>query len=292
MIPGLISVLGLLAASAEARFDGNINYASPSRRHEFLGIDVPHVERRSWKRGNVDLKPTDLKFTHGIASGDPWPESVILWTRVAPSTESSNSNATVEGSVVGLYDHDNSRWVTPDHNPICVEWTVYKNDPATDNKHSNIIATDKAYTSSDIDFTVKVEAGGLKPFTEYYYQFNVCDSDVRSNVGRTKTAPRPDDDVSKIQFAVFSCSNFPKGYFNAYGNAARKDSQDYNLHLGDYLYEYGHHNKKRNGERDTLPAGEIFTLQDYRTRHGLVSGNARPHADATVPLRRRPAAAD
>lgn len=52
--------------------------------------------------------------------------------------------------------------------------------------------------------------------------------------------------------------------------------QDYNLHLGDYIYESGHHNKKRNGERDTLPSGEIFTLNDYRTRHGLVSSEAKP----------------
>lgn len=114
--------------------------------------------------------------------------------------------------------------------------------------------------------------------TKYFYQFNVCDSNNKSPIGRTKTAPTKDDDVSKLSFAVFSCSNFRKssnptlqaqtneianGYFNAYGNAARKDKHDYVIHLGDYFYEYN-----KGGERATKPAKEIFTLGDYRTRHG------------------------
>lgn len=69
--------------------------------------------------------------------------------------------------------------------------------------------------------------------------------------------------MSSLSFAVFSCSNFPNGYFNAYGNAARKDEQDFVIHLGDYIYEYA-----ATGERASDPSNEIFSLYDYRTRHG------------------------
>lgn len=73
----------------------------------------------------------------------------------------------------------------------------------------------------------QVEAKNLQPFTTYYYQFNVCGSSKYSPLGRTKTSPDHDDDVSSISLAVFSCSNYPNGYFNAYGNAARKDNVDF-----------------------------------------------------------------
>lgn len=84
-------------------------------------------------------------------------------------------------------------------------------------------------------------------------------------MGRTKTSPAADDDITNIGLAVFSCSNYPNGYFNAYGNAARKDDVDYFVHLGDYIYETG---KGTIGvdQRATNPSDTIFTLYDYRTR--------------------------
>lgn len=103
---------------------------------------------------------------------------------------------------------------------------------------AKIVSSGRAYTSSDVDYTVKVEASGLKPFTRYYYQFSVCDSDVKSPLGRTKTAPDVGDDVSRVNLAVYSCANYPFGFFNAYGNSARKESVDYVVHLGDYIYEW------------------------------------------------------
>lgn len=218
-----LSAASLLAATASASFDGNINYGSPSRRHASLGIDVDKVERRSWKRGNVAHSPDELSFTHGVASGDPWPESVILWTRIAPSNESDQNDVTVAGTVP-LYDHETEKYVKADPNPICVEWKVFKSKCANDT-NVNVVANGKAYTTSDIDYTVKVclrrlskedyiliilqvEAKGLKPLTKYWYQFTVCGSSNKSPIGRTKTAPKKNDDVSKLSFAVFSCSNF------------------------------------------------------------------------------------
>jgi alkaline phosphatase D len=72
-----------------------------------------------------------------------------------------------------------------------------------------------------------VEAKNLAPFETYYYQFNVCGSSNKSPLGRTKTSPDENDSVSNVGLAVFSCSNYPNGYFNAYGNAARKDDVDF-----------------------------------------------------------------
>ncbi|KAG5985378.1 hypothetical protein E4U55_003606 [Claviceps digitariae] len=257
----------LLVGSTSASFDGNLNYQSPSRRHPRLGIDVGLVDRRSWKRGSVAYEPSQLHFTHGVASGDPWPESVILWTRVAPSSESDDSEVTVNGTAP-LWSHETAKYVKADPHPVCVEWKVFhghETHDAYDMASPRLVTSGTAYTTSDVDYTVKVEAKGLHPLTKYSYQFNVCGSEsVKSPMGRTMTAPTKDDDVSKLSFAVFSCSNYGAGYFNVYGNAARKDKHDYVIHLGDYIYEYG-----KSGERATKPAGIIWSLHDYRTRHGL-----------------------
>lgn len=140
----------------------NLNFASPSRRHTSLGIDVPHVQRRSWKRGSLAYHPSELRFTHGVASGDPWPESVILWTRVAPSNESDESTVVVNGTAP-LYSHETDKYVQADRNPICVEWNVFINDPSKGPKNT-IVSRGKTYTTSDIDYTVKVSHLGYVTF--------------------------------------------------------------------------------------------------------------------------------
>ncbi|KAK3314394.1 alkaline phosphatase-like protein [Apodospora peruviana] len=257
--------LGLLVAvpQVSASFDGNLNYHSPSKRHVNLGIDTRAVSRRSLKRGSVPYAPSDLNFTHGISSGDPYPDSVILWTRVAPSTSSDLSNVTVSGTVP-LYNHDTEEYVKADANPICVEWSVWEEADTKANATRKAVSKGTAYTTSDIDFTVKVEAKGLKSFVVYNYQFTVCGSNNTSPVGRTKTSPAADANVvDDLKLAVFSCSNYPNGYFNAYGNAARKDQHDYVVHLGDYIYE-----GSQAGPRAHNPPRNLFSLWDYRTRHG------------------------
>ena len=131
---------------------------------------------------------------------------------------------------------------------------------------------------------MKIEAKKLKPFTYYYYQFSVCGSSKTSPVGRTKTAPEAHDKVTALRLAVYSCSNYPFGYFNAYGNVAYKDSVDYVIHLGDYIYEYknGDYGWGQTIGRVPLPDKEIYTLYDYRKRHatyrtdgGLLSNHAK-----------------
>ncbi|KAG4222790.1 hypothetical protein PC116_g28737 [Phytophthora cactorum] len=144
--------LTALAAAADTRFAVNLNFRSPSRRHSSLGIDVPHVSRRGLKRGNVAYSADELGFTRGVASGDPYADSVILWTRAAPSRDSDGSNVTVEGTVP-LYSHDTQVFIDADASPVCVEWKVWVN--ATEGE-GDVVAGGEAYTTSDIDYTIKV----------------------------------------------------------------------------------------------------------------------------------------
>ena len=147
----IAGLAALWALPAYASFDGNLNYDSPSRRHPNLGISIPIVSRRSYKRDAIAYQPSQLNFTHGVASGDPYPDSVIIWTRIAPSFVSSNSNVTVQGPVP-LYNHDTEIYIQADANPICVSWKLM---PAAGNSTTSV-ASGAAYTTGDIDYTVKV----------------------------------------------------------------------------------------------------------------------------------------
>ncbi|KAK6354597.1 hypothetical protein TWF696_003739 [Orbilia brochopaga] len=243
-----------------ASWAANLNYLSPSTHHPELGISIRRVVKRT--EPGASYTPDKLNFTHGVASGDPYATSVILWTRAAPMMEPVDDHETLLTGAVPVYWHGPE--MTPSNAPICVDWKVAK-----DKALKEVVSCGKAYTSSDVDYTVKVEAKNLQPFTRYYYQFNICDSDVKSPLGRTKTAPGENDDVSKLRLAVYSCAFYPYGHFNAYGHSARKDSIDYAIHLGDYIYEY-----ELYGNTDGPPIGripkpehELFTLYDYRQRY-------------------------
>ncbi|OJJ89210.1 alkaline phosphatase D family protein [Aspergillus glaucus CBS 516.65] len=244
---GYLIPLLALSSQALASYTGNLNYRSPSLRHARLGIDLEKVTARSLsKRDEAPYEPSQLNFTHGVASGDPYADSVVLWTRVAPSMESDESDVTVSGDVP-LYDHETEGYVRASAHPVCVKYRVFDEEGK-----KKVVDQGTVWTSSDIDYTVKVEAKGLDPFTTYYYQFN--------------TAPAADGDTEEIKLAVHSCSQWPNGYFNSYGNVVRKDNVDYVVHLGDYIYEYGPDAAEI--ERVHSPRHEIFTLHDYRARLG------------------------
>lgn len=174
------------------------------------------------------LKP----FYHGVASGDPLPDRVIIWTRVTPETMMSSVN---------------------------VKWEI-----AEDQNFSSIYKSDTLSTNPQRDYTIKVDVDALQPDHTYYYRFNALGAN--SIVGRTKTAPVEMKD--SLRFAVVSCSNWEWGYFNAYSKIADKDNLEAVIHLGDYIYEYavGKYGDTTIG-RFNLPAHEIVTLQDYRTRY-------------------------
>lgn len=241
-----VSLFAICQASlATTRWSANLNFRSPSRSHA-LGIDVPKVVKRH--DGDSFHPAPELEFTHGVASGDPYADSVILWTRVAPVSDNDHSNTTVSGAVP-LYDHRMEEYARKSQRPICLDYYVSTNShPDAD----NAAHTGQVLTSSDIDYTVKVEATGLMPWTQYHYRFEVCNTNLSSVTGRTKTAPEPADDntvreshnmgrprlhaimligMQALSLGIFSCADFARGYFNAYGNAARKDEIDYVIHV-------------------------------------------------------------
>ncbi|KAK1760147.1 PhoD-like phosphatase-domain-containing protein [Echria macrotheca] len=253
--------LVFFSVAALASYGGNLNYHSPSLNHPSLGVSIRKVAARTYAAS--PWTPDQLNFTHGVASGDPLSDSVILWTRCAPALDNDKSNTTVSGHAE-LYTHDNDGFVRASKATVCVEWRI-----STSKDFAKASDEGRVYTSSDVDFTIKVEARRLKPFTTYYYQFNICDSNVTSPLGRTKTIPAKGKKVaSPIKLAVYSCSNYPFGFFNAFGNTVRKDSVDYVLHLGDYIYEYknGDYGWGNSLGRIPLPDREIVTLYDYRKR--------------------------
>jgi alkaline phosphatase D len=182
-------------------------------------------------------------FLHGVASGDPLPDGILLWTRVTPTA------AATPGSGIG-----------PD---IEVEWVM-----AQDKALTTVVAKGSVTASAASDHTVKADVRGLQPATDYWFRFSAGGTD--SPVARTRTAPAVDAAVPGLRFGVVSCANWEAGYFSAYRHLAARSDLDAWLHLGDYIYEYG---TGQYGTRDTVvrphaPAHEILTLADYRTRHG------------------------
>lgn len=144
----LLVRVAFLASAVSANWHANLNFASPSRRHLDLGIDIPKVLKRGVEPRAWD--PAQLNFTHGVASGDPLPNSVILWTRISPELKAGDSNVTVEGNVP-LYNHDTETYIQGSPNPVCLEYQV-----GSDKNFSSVVDKGTAYTTSDIDYTVKV----------------------------------------------------------------------------------------------------------------------------------------
>jgi len=184
----------------------------------------------------ANLKSGFAPFYHGIASGDPLSDAVMIWTKVTPPTGSNDD--------------------------IDVYWQI-----ATDTSFTNIINFGKTKASASADFTVKVDVCGLQPATYYYYTFNALGQN--SIIGRTKTAPATGGTSAK--FGVVSCSSYEHGYFNAYESLSKRNDLDAIIHLGDYIYEYetgGFSSTVVTGfGRTYQPTNEAITLSDYRIRH-------------------------
>lgn len=196
----------------------------------FLCLSASGWAQHTPKTVNTCLKP----FYHGVASGDPLSDRVILWTRITPDNGSSL--------------------------PQIVEWKIAKDTSFTIGVSGGVILTDQSK-----DYTVKVDATGLEPNTTYFYQFK--SDTLKSVIGRTRTAPV--GDVDSLRFAVVSCANYEAGYFNVFSALKERNDFDAVICLGDYIYEYesGGYSPNAAVNRQWEPANEILSLQDYRARY-------------------------
>ena len=180
------------------------------------------------------------RFPYGVASGDPLADRVILWTyaKVPDSTEN-----------------------------VELTWQI-----ASDSNFTTVLTTGKVTASEATGFTAKVDATGLSAGVEYFYRFQ-GNVNSASPIGRTRTLPA--SSAASVKIALFSCSHYSEGYFNAYDAAAQSDAQ-YAIHVGDYIYEYGGADVKKYGNTDAVrlnrvsfPDNDIVSIADYRTRYAL-----------------------
>jgi len=190
-------------------------------------------------------------FSHGIASGDPAKDSVILWTRITTQADGD----------------------------VSVIWEMSETDA-----FSKITTSGEVTTNAARDYTVKVDAGGLKPDTTYYYRFRA--GKTHSPIGITKTLAV--QDIDSLRFAIVSCANWEHGYYNTYDAIAKRaeaNPYDALIHLGDYYYEYGAAETAEIPDRIHDPKHEIVNLSDYRRRHAQHrSDRALQAATAAMPL--------
>lgn len=184
----------------------------------------------------------EVIFSHGVASGDPLSDRVIIWSRAfSPKTQEFD-----------------------------VQWLV-----ATDPGMLQIVNSGVARASAQFDYTLKIDVPGLTANTVYYYQFRQGTS--VSPVGQTRTLAAVD--LNHCRLAVVSCSNYEKGYFNVYAEIGKMQDIDVVIHLGDYIYEYGpdeyltpgntQFNIQQPRVTELKPSHEIVNLADYRTRYAL-----------------------
>lgn len=173
-------------------------------------------------------------FTHGVASGDPLSDGVILWTRFLPNDSAGR-----------------------------IAWEV-----AEDESFAAIVRRGEAEATPLSDYCVKIDVRGLAPGRGYAYRF--LSASGPSVTGLTRTAP---EQAESLSVGLVSCANYAFGYFHAYGHLARRDDIDLVLHTGDYIYEYGRDEYPRDRDavaaRAFDPDHEIVTLADYYRRYAL-----------------------
>ena len=220
-------------------------------RREFLKISALGAYSLVISTGLSGCRSSDnsvnVSFNHGVASGDPLSDKVIIWTRVTTDVQS-----------------------------VDVDYEV-----ATDADFTDVIHNGIASTSADIDYTVKIDVHNLDAASKYYYRF--ISNGTISEVGKMKTLPT--GSVERVKMAVFSCANYTNGYFNAYMEASKILDLDVSVHLGDYIYEYGSYenddfdakvaayatsnaaNIGREFPEDNNT--ECITVDDYRKRYAL-----------------------
>ncbi len=177
-------------------------------------------------------------FTMGVASGDPLPDGIVLWTRLAPNP--------LEGGGMPMA-------------AVEVPWEV-----ANDRAFAQIAQRGVALARPELGHSVHVEVSGLAPGREYWYRFRA--GDEVSQTGRTRTAPAAGARVDSLRFAVCGCNHYEMGYFTAFRRIA-EEQFDFVFHTGDYIYEGRGDGGRNDGRVRQHHRDEIYTLVDYRNRY-------------------------
>lgn len=209
----------------------------------FAGLDPVS---RAWGAAKLDAYP----FTLGVASGDPWPDGFVIWTRLAPRP---------------LDEHGGMPMAV-----VPVRWEI-----AEDERFSTIVQSGEAPARPELGHSVHVEVGGLKPARPYWYRFRL-ETGEASPVGRVRTAPAAGDTPDRVRLAVAGCQAIYHGWFGAYRYLSQEVDLDAVFHYGDYIYEGG--SERGVGKYVILDAagkpvdrrhvgGEIYSLDDYRRRY-------------------------
>jgi alkaline phosphatase D len=199
-------------------------------------VTQPFVSRRVLAAPVFSAYP----FSLGVASGDPQPDGVVLWTRLAPDPVQGG------GMPMALVE---------------VGWEV-----SGDRTFRTVVQKGVALARPELAHSVHVEASGLEPDREYWYRFR-AGTEI-SQIGRTKTAPRAGADVSQLRFGLCGCSHYETGYFTAYRRLA-EEQFDFVIHTGDYIYEGRADGGRNEGRVRQHNSDEIYTLVDYRNRYAL-----------------------
>ncbi|KAJ6496607.1 PhoD-like phosphatase-domain-containing protein [Mycena vitilis] len=264
----LLACLVCSLSAGATVFDRNLAYLSPYADHPEMSHNIDELQARHFqnvRRQTADAAPFSdnhyptfygsdfsnspfvwnggINFTHSVASGDPLDTSVLVWTRAFPLGAGPDQSV-----------------------PVCVSYKIFTT-PGLEDKP---VDSAQAFTTWDVDFTVKFEIFNLEPDTHYFYLFSDCTNEsTRSPIGKTRTLPSPDTPAASVNggkpltLAVFSCSQFQTGYFNAYAVATHNTSADLFVHLGDYASLI---NKSRLPIGRDVMGRELATIHDYRQR--------------------------
>ncbi|MBB1116867.1 alkaline phosphatase D family protein [Stenotrophomonas sp. W1S232] len=222
---------------------------SLNRRKPLLGASAMAIFAGLGAPGRLLANPrfTSNPFTLGVASGDPWPDGFVLWTRLAPEP---------------LAEHAGMPMLS-----VPVRWEV-----ADDPQFRRIVQSGQALARPELGHSVHVEVAGLQPQRPYWYRFHVG-SEATSAVGRVRTAPSAGARVDRLRIGVAGCQHYEAGYYTAYAHLSQEPELDAIFHYGDYIYE-GAGRPVGPGVVRSHAGGEIYSLDDYRRRYAQYKSDA------------------
>ncbi|KPL68461.1 hypothetical protein SZ64_10270 [Erythrobacter sp. SG61-1L] len=217
---------------------------------------------RLWAAPSFDAYP----FSLGVASGDPWPDGFVIWTRLAPHPLQP------DGGMPPL--------------AVAVRWEV-----AEDEAFLTIVRNGEEIAHPELAHSVHVEVGGLQPARHYWYRFHIAGAEA-SPVGRVRTAPAAGSSPERLRLGLAGCQAYPQGWYDAWRHLSEEPDLDAIFHYGDYIYEYGPESSFTIRDREGRKVNrrhadnEIYSLTDYRRRYAQYKSDpdlqAAHHATAFI----------